>query len=119
MDMELQKYLSLMERNESFRPVSDPSADMDSDEKSRFIQYLFERIRSLESELTESRHLCERLVTEIGDIRQTHEDSMLKLTARLGEVQDQLRESLSTQKRTSVLLASYKDKYERLLQKSC
>lgn len=115
MDMELQKYLSLMERNESFRPVSDPSADMDSDEKSRFIQYLFERIRSLESELAESRRLCEKLVTEIGSLRKTHEDSMQKLTAKLGEVQDQLRDALRSQRKTSRQLESYREKYEKLI----
>lgn len=91
---------------------------VDCDEESKFIQHLFERISSPESELEKSRRLCVSLVEELRELRKMHKASMQTLTAKFNEVHTQLQEALESQNIASRQLESYKDIYEKLLQKS-
>lgn len=115
MDIELEKYQSLMERNESFRPIRDPSAEMDSEEKSRFIQYLFERLRVQDSELAKNREQLGRVTDEMSAMRRSHEERMEKLTSKIDEIQKQLRESQKSEKKALRDLGALREKYERML----
>ena len=117
MDIELEKYQSLMERNESFRPISDPSAEMDSGEKSRFIQYLFERLRVQDTELVNNMEQLSRATDEMSAMRRSHEEIMEKLTSKIDEIQKQLRESRKSEKKALRDLAALREKYERLINK--
>ena len=94
---------------------SDPSAEMDSGEKSRFIQYLFERLRVQDSELVNNREQLSRVTDEMSAMRRSHEESMNKLTSKIDEIQKQLRESRKSEKKALRDLAALREKYERLI----
>ena len=90
----------------------DPSAEMDSEEKSRFIQYLFERLRVQETELVTDREHLGRVTDEMSAMRRSHEESMEKLTSKIDEIQQQLRESRKTEKKALRDLGALRERYE-------
>lgn len=97
---------------------------MDSEEKSRFIQYLMERLRVMESQLEKSQaqnerntELIGRMATEMSTMNKTQEAYKKEMLDKLDSMRKELVAALRKRDDAERKYAGLKEKYDRLLKR--